>query len=300
MLVKSSRQAAVGVTTRLLLVVISLIAASEYYLLTARTSTVAHAVTPTAQPISPDPKLGAVYVGTKHLCTGSVLDSPAGDLILTAGHCVGMGPNETFVAGLHGPPTAEEFWRIDTVYLDPRWLQHHDPLADFAIARVSRNAGEKVESQPGLGVMLGATPKPGTAVALDGYTKDTDLPVGCQFATATTENGYPEADCAQMLDGTSGSPWLEGSTVTGLIGGPYGGGCEGQVTNYSPLFDDAIKRLLARAETGDPGDIAPQVDGDAGCPGAGAVHTAGSPSTQRGGEVDFDALASEAQAGDAK
>jgi len=38
------------------------------------------------------------------------------------------------------------------------------------------------------------------------------------------------------IDGTSGSPWLEGSTVTGLIGEPYGGGCEGQITNYSPLL----------------------------------------------------------------
>lgn len=58
---------------------------------------------PTAQPVPPDPQVGAVYIGSSHLCTGSVLDSPAGDLILTAGHCVPAGPQLAFVAACREP-----------------------------------------------------------------------------------------------------------------------------------------------------------------------------------------------------
>lgn len=54
-----------------------------------------------------------VYKTGKRFCTGGVLDSPAGDLILTAGHCVAAGQNETFVAGLTDAAAPKDFWRID-------------------------------------------------------------------------------------------------------------------------------------------------------------------------------------------
>ena len=59
-----------------------------------------------------------------------------------------------------------------------------------------------------------------------------------------------------MVDGTSGSPWVSGSVITGLVGGLEGGGCQEDVS-YSPPFDDAITRLLHRAEAGGPADVAP-------------------------------------------
>ena len=80
-----------------------------------------------------------------HTCTGAVLHSAAGDLILTAAHCVAEGLDATFVAGLNDTAAPEDVWHIDAVYLDPRWVQNQDPLADFAIARVQprhrRNGG---------------------------------------------------------------------------------------------------------------------------------------------------------------
>lgn len=230
-------------------------------------STAASAALPTAQPVPADPRVGAIYVRGEHLCSGAVLDSPAGDLILTAGHCTGMGPSETFVAGLDGTAAPKDVWHIDTVYLDPRWIQFHDPMLDFAIARVSRETGGSVEAYAGGGLHLGTAPKPGTAVPLTGYGDGTGGgPVSCRAIAAAPVKGFPEADCAQMLDGTSGAPWMVGPTVSGVTGGLDSGGCEGQTVNYSAPFGDDIKRLLARAETGGPGDAAPQVDGDAGCP----------------------------------
>src|SRR2546423_1484075 len=98
---------------------------------------------PAAQPTLPDPRVGAVFLGggDLHTCTGGVLDSASGDLILTAAHCVAEGVDATFVAGLHDTAAPEDFWHVDVVYLDPRWVQNQDPMADFAIARVSRDAG---------------------------------------------------------------------------------------------------------------------------------------------------------------
>jgi hypothetical protein len=65
-------------------------------------ATVAPKTPPTAQPVPPDPRVGAVFLGggTLHTCTAGVLHSAAGDLILTAAHCVAEGVDATFVAGL--------------------------------------------------------------------------------------------------------------------------------------------------------------------------------------------------------
>jgi hypothetical protein len=220
---------------------------------------------PTAQPMPPDPRVGAVFLGggDLHTCTGGVLDSAAGDLILTAAHCVAEGVDATFVAGLHDTAAPEDFWRIDAVYLDPRWVQNQDPMADFAIARVSRDAGGSVEELAGGGLKLGRAPKPGTVVTVTGYGMGVGgSPIGCQTATAPPNKGFPAFDCAALVDGLSGAPWMDGSTVAGVIGGLNGGGCADESISYSPPFDDAIKRLLARAEAGGPGDAAPTVFDD--------------------------------------
>ncbi|HET7667589.1 MAG TPA: trypsin-like serine protease, partial [Mycobacterium sp.] len=217
---------------------------------------------PTAGPMPPDPRVGAVFLGggSLHTCTGGVLDSTAGDLILTAAHCVAQGVDTTFVAGLKDTAAPEAIWHLDAVYLDPRWVQNEDPLADFAIARVSRDAGGSVEAEAGGGLKLGPAPKPGTIVTVTGYGVGVGGgPIGCRTATAPSADGFPAFDCAELVNGLSGAPWIDGSTVAGVIGGLNGGGCADESISYSPPFDDAIKRLLARAEAGGPGDAAPTV-----------------------------------------
>jgi hypothetical protein len=228
-------------------------------------ATVAPKTPPTAQPVPPDPRVGAVFLGggTLHTCTAGVLHSAAGDLILTAAHCVAEGVDATFAAGLNNTAAPDDVWHIDAVYLDPRWVQNQDPLADFAIARVSRDTGGTVEAHAGGGLKLGSAPKPGTVVAVTGYGVGVGGgPIGCRTATVPTTKGFPALDCAELVDGLSGAPWIEGSTVSGLIGGLDGGGCADESISYSPPFDDAIKRLLARAEAADTPDHAPTVFDD--------------------------------------
>jgi hypothetical protein len=219
---------------------------------------------PTARPVSPDPRVGAVFLGDgpQHICSAAVLDSAAGDLILTAAHCLGAGVDVTFVPGFDGQAADDDVWHIDAVYLDQRWLDDQDPRADFAIARVSREAGGSVRAQAGRGLTLGRAPKPGAVVTVTGYEMGVGGgPIGCTAAVATETRGFPSLPCIGLVDGLSGSPWIVGSTITGLVGGLHGGGCDENLS-YSPPFDDAILRVLVRAEYGGPGDEAPAMFDD--------------------------------------
>ena len=213
-----------------------------------------------AASVDPDPRVGAVFLsGTDlHACTGSVLHSAAGNLVLTAAHCLSTGGPARFVPGFAREAAPDDVWTVDALYLDPRWLASRDPLADYAIARVSRPAGGSVEALVGSALTLGIAPARGSRVTVVAYPAGVGgLPIGCQANTGLSDGGYPELPCAGLVDGTSGAPWINGSTVTGVIGGLHGGGCAENLS-YSSPFDQHIAQLLARAEAGGPGDVAPQ------------------------------------------
>src|SRR5271165_3190829 len=228
------------------------------------TSTLEKAVTGStnrviAASVDPDPRVGAVFLSTSdlHACTGSVLHSAAGNLVLTAAHCLSPGAPARFVPGFAGKATADDLWTVDALYLDPRWLANKDPLADYAIARVSRPGGGSVEGLVGAALSLGTAPARNTRVTVVAYPAGVGgLPLGRQADTGLSEGGYPELPCAGLVDGTSGAPWISGSTVTGVTGGLHGGGCAENLSFTSP-FDQHVTDLLARAEAAGPGDVPP-------------------------------------------
>ena len=124
-----------------------------------------------AAPVDPDPRVGAVFLagGDLHACTGSVLHSAAGNLVLTAAHCLSAGAPATFVPGFARKAAPDDVWTVDAMYLDPRWVANKDPLADYAIARVSRPGGGSVEGQVGSALSLGAAPARGSRVSVVAY-----------------------------------------------------------------------------------------------------------------------------------
>lgn len=223
---------------------------------------------PVAVPVTADPRIGALFPGDGpvHTCSAAVLDSPAGNLILTAAHCLADEVDATFVPGLRdggdidGEPDQDR--RVEAAYFDPRWLDDQDPRADFAILRVA-GGGLSTARHGERGVKVGAAPPPGTDVTVRGYAAGSDaIPIGCRSTTAQTA-GYPELPCDGLVAGFSGAPWTVGSTVVGLVGGLDGGGCAADVS-YSPPFDASLTALLTRAEAGGPGDEPPP-PADDGC-----------------------------------
>jgi Trypsin len=221
---------------------------------------------PTAAPVDANPLIGAVFVGDtdQHTCTGAVLHSDTGGMILTAAHCLAGGSDATFVPGFSGSSGPAGTWKLGSVYMDPRWLSTQDPIADYALAQVSHDGAGSVESVVGHGLSLGSAPHTGTFVTVTAYPASVGgAPIGCRGDTASGPRGFPSLSCAGLPAGTSGAPWLSGSSVVGLIGGFHGGGCNDDVS-YSPPFDGALTALLTRAETGGPGDTGPAVFND-GC-----------------------------------
>lgn len=221
---------------------------------------------PAAQPVAPDPRVGAVFLGggAMHTCSGAVLDSPAGDLILTAAHCLAGDVDARFVPGLDGGVPPEDGTPIEAVYLDPRWVRDQDPLADYAIARVRAVDGDGLEAVADGGLRLGTTPAAGTDVTVTGYAAGVgDGQATCRAPTEPARQGFSVLRCGGLVAGFSGAPWITGSMVSGVIGGLDGGGCADEVS-YSAPFDGAVAALLARAEAGGPGDEVPTVSDD-GC-----------------------------------
>jgi Trypsin-like peptidase domain len=214
-----------------------------------------------AGPVDPDKRVGAIFIdgGPLHVCTGSVVHSAGGNLMMTAAHCLAGASQITFVPGFAGDaaPAPADVWKADAVYLDPRWTASKDPRADYAVARLSNDAGGSVESRAGLALTLGTAPPPGSHVTVLGYPAGLGgAPVGCQASTSVNESGFPSLTCEGLVDGTSGAPWVSGTTLTGLIGGFERGGCAANVS-YSAPFDAQTAQLLARAEAGGPGDPLP-------------------------------------------
>jgi hypothetical protein len=219
-----------------------------------------------AGPVDPDRRVGAIFVdgGNLHVCTGSVVHSAGGNLVMTAAHCLAGASRIAFAPGFagDGAPAPADVWKADAVYLDPRWTASKDPRADYAIARVSNDVGGSVEAHVGLALTLGTAPPPGTHVTVMGYPAGVGgSPIGCQASTSVNESGFPSLVCEGLVDGTSGAPWVSGTTLTGLIGGFERGGCAANVS-YSAPFDQQTAQLLARAETGGPGDVVPNDLGD--------------------------------------
>ena len=209
--------------------------------------------------VDPDSRVGAIFIngGPLHVCTGVVVHSTGGNLMMTAAHCLAGASQITFVPGFAGDAAPTDVWKADAVYLDPRWTDSKDPRADYVIARVSNDAGVSVESHVGLALTLSTAPLPGSHVTVLGYPAGVGgAPIGCQASTSVNENGFPLLACEGLVDGTSGAPWVSGTTLTGLIGGFERGGCAANVS-YSAPFDAQTAQLLARAEAGGPGDPVP-------------------------------------------
>src|ERR1700756_4461050 len=129
------------------------------------------AAIPVASPVNPDPRVGPLFLSgdTLHTCTGSVVHSSTRDLILTAAHCLAQGFTATFVPGFANVAAPSNVWTIDTVYLDPVWVDYKDPQVDYAFARVSRPGGGSIEAEVGPGLLLGSASASGTQVDIIGY-----------------------------------------------------------------------------------------------------------------------------------
>jgi V8-like Glu-specific endopeptidase len=192
-----------------------------------------------------------------HFCTASVVHSADGDLAVTAAHCVtGVDGQMAFVPGYVSGKEPYGTWTVAAVYTDEAWQSSQDPDDDVAFLRLSGGAGGKtIESVTGA-ERLGIGWKVPALVRVTGYPGDTSQPITCVNWAKPFSPTQLEFDCDGYTDGTSGGPFLAGTTsaagrgtVIGVIGGYEQGGNTPDVS-YALVFGTAAAALYRTAEAG--------------------------------------------------
>jgi len=211
------------------------------------------------------PQVGAIFSlsdgsPSGHYCSGSVVSSPAGDMVVTAAHCVYSSSDGSyltdiaFVPGYHDGEDPYGVWTPSKIIVDPRWMDDADPDYDVAFLIVGQaGSNERIEDAVG-GDALGVGGSPTALTRVIGYPESTDQPLTCTNFTKPMSATQLEFDCAGYPGGTSGGPFLTGvdpvtglGTVVGVIGGYEEGGDTPDVS-YSIYFGDAVAQLFAQAE----------------------------------------------------
>jgi V8-like Glu-specific endopeptidase len=190
-----------------------------------------------------------------HFCTASVVDSPAGDLVVTAAHCMnGRTPSEVaFVPGYSRGMQPFGVWTVSRIIEDKEWISSADPDDDFAFLVVHQTgANGGVEELTG-GEAIGIDEPAGQTVKVAGYPDDLDGMISCENTATDFSPTQYRFDCGGFTDGTSGSPLLADvgtpggrETVIGVIGGYQQGGDTPSVS-YAAKFSSSLSALYQTA-----------------------------------------------------
>lgn len=216
--------------------------------------------TPAAVRFSGVPTTGALFytTGTRtHFCTASVVDSSAGDLVITAAHCVygsSYATNIAYVPEYRGGARPFGTWAVSAITVAAGGRDGHNQNLDVAFLAVSSPAGTRIQSVTG-GLTFAINAPYVLGIEVIGYNNAGAEPVRCatrsfKFLGGTQIGFY----CHGYSSGTSGGPWISGynsRTGTGVVHGVIGGYQEGgsyEWASYSPHFGAAIGALFAQAE----------------------------------------------------
>lgn len=201
-----------------------------------------------------------------HKCSASVVESPAHNLILTAGHCAGG--MAVFVPMYAAEYTLDKqpfgFYRISSWFTDNRYVHNtKKPISDldFAFGRLEASGGGK-QAQDVVGAnKLVRTPSYLNKVTMVGYPSShnpEDHGVRCPTQTEALPGFYQiQAKCRGMWGGVSGGPWFSQvdwakgtGEIIGNVGGYNGGGNDENVDwlTYSPMHGDWFFRLYDEAK----------------------------------------------------
>jgi V8-like Glu-specific endopeptidase len=225
-------------------------------------SDVMSATAQTAAPFSGTPAVGALFIVSggqlrNHFCTASVVASRAGNVLVTAAHCLDgyslRDPaNLVFVPGYHNGITPYGIWPVTRAYVNSAWSKTGDPDDDVAFLVVGRaDRSASIESVTGAERLAIGQPRT-SMVRVIGYPISIDQPISCQNATTAFTATQLQFACADYSNGTSGGPFLidDGSGGAGLVVGVIGGFEQGGMTpdlSYSAYFGPKVRALYEMA-----------------------------------------------------
>lgn len=212
------------------------------------------------------PRVGAVFSGADatgdHFCTGSVIDSPSRDLVMTAAHCLsdgkggGFRDNIAFAPGYRDGATPYGVWTPKKIVVDDRWKNGADPDYDVAFVTLNPNSRNQNLSDLLGANRLGFDQGFGHPVRVAGYPASHDRPIACIGKSTKQSATQLRFACRGFSGGVSGGPWMSAfdpqsrtGTIIGVIGGYQEGGAKADVS-YSPYFGAGVKALYEKAVKG--------------------------------------------------
>ncbi|MFI1835860.1 trypsin-like serine peptidase [Streptomyces olivaceoviridis] len=226
--------------------------------------------------------------GTTWHCTGSVIDTKARNIVLTAAHCALNMTGDyifvpKFVKGAAPDRQPYGIFHIQRIFIDPRYVPDRGSATtkkaasdlDTAFARVSANQrGTSLQDAVGGGLTFtrpaGYTHRNVTVVGYPSHRHNSaGRAVKCTVPT-TQLRGYRQLSmtCGGYYGGVSGSPWITDyqddartGHVIGDLGGYNGGGndADADYISYAAAFGADAANLLADAvaDQAPPADLPP-------------------------------------------
>jgi hypothetical protein len=214
---------------------------------------------PSAALFGGSPTVGALVYATgrdPRICSAAVVDSPTGNLVVTAAHCIDgsrFATNVDYVPDYGGGRAPYGVWPVRAFTVPAGWQKDHDSKLDLAFLTVAAVRGRQVQAVTG-GLAIGfdlAYDQRIEAVAYNDHESD---PVRCATRSFLADMGQLEFLCNGFFDGTSGAPWIAGynprtgtGTLVGVLGGYYDGGVY-DWASYSPYLGSALRTVYQQAE----------------------------------------------------
>ena len=205
------------------------------------------------------PAVGALVTLTavgglgKHFCSASVVDSPAGNLVITAAHCVAgrQVGQVVFVPGYDRGQAPYGVWPVRRVITDQDWASSSDPDDDAAFVELTRAVQDVTGAEH-----LGTGQPSGQLVTVIGYPGNQDSAIFCISYSRSFSATQLMFRCGGYTTGTSGSPLLAQvdaatglGTVIGVIGGYQQGGATDAIS-YAVVLGPDIAALYQAAIAG--------------------------------------------------
>jgi V8-like Glu-specific endopeptidase len=206
------------------------------------------------------PTVGALFFTTgsdSHFCTASVVDSPRGDIIMTAAHCVygtSYATNIAYVPEWHNGVSPYGTWPVTSITVASGWIADQNQDLDFAFLTVAPPSGQWLPIQRVTGgLRLGINLPYNERIHVIGYNNTDDQPIVCDTTSSEFEPTQIQFYCNNYWDGTSGGPWIVNynpRTGTGIVIGDIGGyeqGGDYPYLSYSVYYSWSILALYTQA-----------------------------------------------------
>ncbi|WP_188316346.1 trypsin-like serine peptidase [Solihabitans fulvus] len=246
-----------------------LAAAAAVFLLSATAATATAATAPRdAAPTGAIPTVGALsLVGYGQICTGTVLNTPKHNIVLTAAHCIDHlvvhppGSAFSFTPGYDtasGNQAPYGKWSVKAYHLpSKRGILHRNPDYDVALFELNPNGqGQNIQDVVGgqdyqiNAPISGSITSIGYPIAAKGRPYYCGVPV-----TVHPVSGHKDefqADCGKAFgDGVSGAAFLvnydantQHGTVVASVGGDNEGGDSSGELTYGVRLDNEFQSFL--------------------------------------------------------